>query len=135
MLSGPRETILRARKLRRSMSLPEVLLWRELRKRPKGLKFRRQQAASRYVTDFYCHSANLAVEIDGEAHSRGNAPEWDARRDRELNRQGVRTLRIPAYEVLDNLEGVVQAIIIKAGERITPPPSYGRSPSPEGEDF
>jgi len=24
------------------MTLPEVLLWRELRKRPQGLKFRRQ---------------------------------------------------------------------------------------------
>jgi len=134
MLSDPRDTILRARKLRRTMSLPEVLLWQQLRKRPEGLKFRRQQAASRYVTDFYCHSANLAIEIDGEAHSRGNAPEWDARRDGELSRQGVRMLRIPASEFLNNLEGVVQAIVIKAGEGITPPPSSGWSPSPEGED-
>jgi very-short-patch-repair endonuclease len=60
------------------MTLPEVLLWRELRKRPDGLKFRRQQAANSYVTDFYCHSARLAVEVDGEAHNRGNAPISDA---------------------------------------------------------
>jgi very-short-patch-repair endonuclease len=117
------------------MSLPEVLLWQQLRKRPQGLKFRRQQVAGRYVTDFYCHSANLAVEIDGEAHSRGNAPEWDDRRDAELKRQGVRMLRIPAYEVLGNLEGVLQAIVIEASEGITPPPSSGWSPSPEGEDL
>jgi very-short-patch-repair endonuclease len=116
------------------MSLPEVLLWRELRKRPHGLKFRRQQAATRYVADFYCHSANLAIEIDGEAHSRGNAPEWDVRRDSELSRQGVRVFRIPAYEVLENLEGVVQSIISQANDIITPPPSSGWSPSPEGED-
>lgn len=135
MLSGPVETIRRARRLRRSMSLPEVLLWKELRKRPAGLKFRRQQAANRCVTDFYCHSANLAVEIDGEGHSRGNAPAWDASRDLQLQRHGVRVFRIPAYEVLGNLEGVVRAIVMKADERITPPPSFGWSPSPEGEDF
>ena len=35
-------TIDKARKLRREMSLPEGLLWRELRARPGGLKFRRQ---------------------------------------------------------------------------------------------
>jgi len=135
MLSGTVETIRRARRLRRTMSLPEVLLWQELRKRPNGLKFRRQQAATAYVTDFYCHSAELAVEIDGEAHARGNAPEWDVRRDADLARNGVRTLRIPAYEVLDNLEGVVQAIIMEAGRSLTPPPSSGWSPSPQGEDF
>ena len=134
MLSGPVETIRRARRLRRNMSLPEVLLWRELRKRPSGLKFRRQQAAAAYVTDFFCHSANLAVEIDGEAHSRGTAPTWDAFRDAQLARQGVRTLRIPAYEVLDNLEAVVQAIVMEANRSVTPPPSCGWSPSPEGED-
>jgi very-short-patch-repair endonuclease len=114
------------------MSLPEVLLWQELRKRPHGLKFRRQHAATTHVTD-YCHSANLAVEIDGEAHSRGDAPEWDLRRDSELAHHGARVLRIPANEVLDNLEGVVQAIIMEAN--FTPPPSVGWSPSPEGEDF
>jgi very-short-patch-repair endonuclease len=116
------------------MSLPEVLLWQELRKRPAGLKFRRQQAATKYVTDFYCHSAGLAVEIDGEAHSRGNAPAWDARRDAELTRQGLRVFRIPAYEVLENLEGVVQVIVSEANRSITPPPSSGWSPSPKGED-
>jgi len=135
MLSGSVETIRRARRLRRSMSLPEVLLWQQLRKRPQGLKFRRQQAANQFVTDFYCHSANLAVEIDGEAHSRGNSPNWDVRRDNELHRQGVKVLRIPAYEVLSNLEGVVQFILIEAGRGVTPPPSSGWSPSPEGEDF
>ena len=34
MLHGPKPTPSRARKLRREMSLPEVLPWRELRKRP-----------------------------------------------------------------------------------------------------
>jgi very-short-patch-repair endonuclease len=33
------DVIVKARELRRSMSLPEGLLWRELRKRPGGFKF------------------------------------------------------------------------------------------------
>ena len=138
MLSGPVETIRRARDLRRRMSLPEVLLWQELRKRPDGLKFRRQQAANGYVTDFYCHAAKLVIEVDGEAHNCGNAPDWDAERDRNLERYGVRTIRISARDVLDNLEGIVSHIVSEAGRLITTPPSarFARrwSPSPQGED-
>ncbi|MGB5779902.1 MAG: DUF559 domain-containing protein, partial [Allopontixanthobacter sediminis] len=42
MITGPTQTVKRARKLRSEMSLPEVLIWREMRKRPGNLKFRRQ---------------------------------------------------------------------------------------------
>ena len=34
--------VMRARELRRRPTLPEGLLWQVLRKRPNGLKFRRQ---------------------------------------------------------------------------------------------
>ncbi len=47
----------RARKLRRGMTLPEGLLWRELRQRPAGLKFRRQHPSGAYILDFYCSDA------------------------------------------------------------------------------
>ncbi|MEQ1640549.1 MAG: DUF559 domain-containing protein, partial [Novosphingobium sp.] len=53
MINGPKDTLLRARELRASMSLPEVVLWKELRKRPGGFKFRRQHPAGRYILDFY----------------------------------------------------------------------------------
>jgi very-short-patch-repair endonuclease len=99
-----------ARQLRRSMSLPEVLLWRELRKRPDGLRFRRQHPAGHYVLDFYCATANVAIEVDGEAHSRGDRPARDSTRDAWLDSQGVRVLRIPATDVLKNLEGVLKHI-------------------------
>jgi len=117
------------------MSLPEILLWQELRKRPSGFKFRRQQAANAFVTDFYCHSAKLVVEVDGTAHERGNSPEWDGERDLLLRRHGMNVVRVGARDVLDNLEGVVSYIVLQADRLITPPPSCGWSPSPEGEDF
>ena len=87
-----------ARKLRREMSLPEVLLWRDLRGGP--VKFRRQHPVGDYVVDFYCAAVKLAVEIDGWAHSAGERPERDERRDAWLATRGIRVVRIVASEVL-----------------------------------
>ena len=106
-LQGNKE---QARQLRRKMSLPEVLLWQQLRKRPDGVQFRRQHPAGPYVVDFFCATANLAVEVDGEAHNFGNRPGRDLKRDAWLSGEGVRVLRIPATEVLKNLDGVLQTI-------------------------
>ncbi|MDV3455564.1 DUF559 domain-containing protein [Sphingomonas sp. HF-S4] len=58
-----------ARKLRREMTLPEVLLWQRLRGAKVGVKFRRQHPIGPCVADFYCASARLVVEIDGEIHA------------------------------------------------------------------
>jgi very-short-patch-repair endonuclease len=107
MLTGPAATIARARTLRKGMSLPEVLLWRELRQRPGGYKFRRQHPAGPFILDFACLETRLVLEIDGEAHGRGDAPNHDEARDEWIANQGFRTLRIPARDVLSNLEGVV----------------------------
>lgn len=92
------------------MSLPEVLLWRELRKRPEGLKFRHQHPAGPYVLDFYCPEVDLAIEVDGEAHGRGDRPTRDEVRDAWLNMRGARVLRINAADVLRDLEAVVRYI-------------------------
>ncbi|WP_114952528.1 endonuclease domain-containing protein [Sphingosinicella terrae] len=118
MLNGTRETIERARELRRSMSLPEVLLWQELRKRPAGLKFRRQQAAGRNVTDFFCHAASLIIEVDGDIHNFGDQPDRDAARDTAFGRRGLTVLRIPAHEVLDNHDGVIKHIVAAAHQTV-----------------
>jgi len=99
-----------ARTLRRSMSLPEVILWQELRKKPDGLQFRRQHPAGPYVLDFFCAPLNLAVEIDGQAHDFGIRPKRDAIRDAWLNERGIRVLRLQARDVLRDLEAVVKAI-------------------------
>jgi very-short-patch-repair endonuclease len=111
MLHGPKETQQRAKQLRRTMSLPEIILWRELKKRPNGLRFRHQHPAGPYVLDFFCPRFKLAVEVDGEGHEYGDRPQRDEARDGWLLTQGARTLRIRAQEVLSNLEGVIQHIV------------------------
>ena len=112
-ISAPRAkgpAVPRARRLRRAMSLPEVLLWQALRSRPGGLKFRRQHASGPYILDFLCSDARLAIEIDGEDHSRGDRAERDASRDAYFLRGGIYTMRVPAGDVLKDIDGVVRWI-------------------------
>ncbi|MFS0735740.1 endonuclease domain-containing protein [Sphingomonas sp. 1P06PA] len=135
MLHGPKITQWRARELRRAMSLPEVILWRALRERPAGLRFRRQHPAGRYILDFFCPAHRLAIEIDGEAHDRGDRPERDADRDRWLSEQGVRVIRVAARDVLGDLDAVVRHIESAALGTRYPSTSFAGPPPPPGEDF
>jgi very-short-patch-repair endonuclease len=112
------------------MSLPEVLLWQQLRARPSGLKFRRQHPSGPYDLDFYCGDARLAVEIDGESHERGDRPERDSIRDHWLDQHGITTMRIPGAEVLRNLEGVLLGIIEECKARLPLHPAAPRRGPP-----
>jgi very-short-patch-repair endonuclease len=105
------ETVLRARALRRSLTLPEGMLWQALRQRPDRLKFRLQHPIGRCIVDFYCAAARLVIEVDGEAHSMGERPAHDARRDAWLMDQGLRVLRFSATDVMRDLQSVVTAIL------------------------
>jgi very-short-patch-repair endonuclease len=95
------------------MSLPEVKLWSILRTRPNGIKFRRQHPLGRYVLDFYCPQARLPIEVDGIAHEMGSNPDRDVARDAWIMDQGVTVLRIPARDVLDEIEATVAMILTR----------------------
>jgi very-short-patch-repair endonuclease len=99
-----------ARAQRRSPSLPEGLIWRELRGKAGGVKFRRQHPVGRYVLDFYCAAAKCGFEIDGIAHDMGDRPARDDARDAWLAELGIRVVRIPAREVLDDPAGFAEAM-------------------------
>jgi len=105
------ETVLRARALRRDMTLPEGMLWQALRHRPENLKFRRQHPIGRCIVDFYCPAARLVIEADGENHSMGDNPQRDVRRDQWLRSQGLSVLRFSAADVMSDLQSVVTAIV------------------------
>ena len=128
MLRGSARTIGKARKLRREMTLPEILLWRELRRRQTGFKFRKQHPAGPlFVLDFACLEAKLAIEVDGEAHDRGTIPARDEARDEWLANQGFRSLRIPAREVLADPGAVVTYILTHCQSQ--PSPVRGGGPA------
>jgi len=112
-----------AKRLRKAMTPPEIALWLVLRANDVGLRFRRQHPAGRYVLDFYCAPARLAVEVDGQAHNRGDRPLRDAVRDEWLAAQGTHVLRYAAADVRSNLEGVVREIMTIALARVDRSPS------------
>jgi very-short-patch-repair endonuclease len=116
------------------MSLPEVLLWQQLRKLPDGLKFRRQFPLGPITVDFACLEQRLVVEIDGQGHSYGDQPRRDAARDESLKREGFRVMRIAARDVLRDMDAVLQFILADCSEvgplhhgasRRGPPPRSG----------
>jgi len=122
----------RARALRKQMSLPEVLLWQQLRRRATGHKFRKQFPIGDMTVDFACLERRLIIEIDGEGHSFGDQPRRDAARDAILAREGFRVIRIAARDVLRDMDSVLRLILGACGERgplhqpaAGPPPRSG----------
>ena len=115
-MTSPNSTIVRARELRRAMSLPEGLLWQELRKRPDGLKFRRQHPIGQYVAGFYCPAAKLVIEVDGVSHDMGDRPQRDERRDAWLAEQGYQVIRVTAGDVMRDVQLVLNGILSACSE-------------------
>jgi len=107
-MRAPIETQNRAKVLRRSLTAPELLLWKMLRRDQLGLHFRRQHAVGRYILDFYCAAAKLCVEVDGPSHKQRGA--YDQRRTQELSEQGIRVLRFSVDEVETRLAVVLATI-------------------------
>ncbi|WP_374587657.1 endonuclease domain-containing protein [Novosphingobium sp.] len=126
-------SLILARRLRREMSLPEGLLWQQLRGRPRGVKFRSQHPIGSVVVDFYSAKHRLVVEIDGISHDMGDKPLHDVQRDAWLSSLGNTIVRIAATDVLRNPEAVAESIVSLC--LAEPPPSALRAAtSPKGGD-
>ena len=114
-----------AKQLRRNMTLSEVLLWNELRKKQMlGYDFDRQRPIDNFIVDFYCKELSLVIEIDGDSHIYRN--HYDDERQKTLEKLGVHFLRFDDLEVKRNMNNVLRVIenwIIK----------YKPTPNPSGE--
>ncbi|WP_174280048.1 endonuclease domain-containing protein [Sphingomonas bacterium] len=141
-LRAPRKVVEHARRQRRTGNLPEVILWRALRTRPGGYKFRRQHPDLPGAFDFACLSARLCIEIDGEVHNRGDQPARDERKDNAAAALGLAVLRLPASLILRDLAAALVAIVAACRERAAPPaprrplhhrPAAGGPPPRSGE--
>jgi very-short-patch-repair endonuclease len=129
-----RPAVYAARRLRRSMCLPEILLWQRLRGSPEGLAFRKQHPIDPYVADFYCAAARLVIELDGAAHDRGDRPKRDEARAAFLEAKGYCLLRIAAQDVLNDPGRVAQAIVTYAQDPLHHRAARGGPPPRPGED-
>lgn len=111
-------SVKRAKRFRRQLTKPELLLWQILRTSPSGYKFRNQHPAGPYILDFFCTRANLAIEVDGYVHDTDGSPEHDHVRDQWLRNNHIDTLRIPARDVLKNPTEVANAILTTVENRL-----------------
>ena len=99
-----------ARKLRRTQTDAERLLWSRLRAgQLHGAKFRRQVPLSPYVADFCCEAARLVVEVDGGQH--GESIEVDEARTEFFEERGYRVVRVWNSDVLKNVDGVLEEVL------------------------
>jgi very-short-patch-repair endonuclease len=112
--------------MRREMTPAEEALWADIRRDALGVRFQRQYILRGYIVDFYSTKLKLAVEVDGSSHRWSG--ERDALRDRWLEKNGIRIIRLSNTEVLNNLPRAVNRIkaAISAG-RLSPelPPTPG----------
>ena len=118
------------------MSYPEVLLWQRLRRSPGGIRFRRQHPIGlHYVADFYCASAKLVIEVDGQIHDQPGVIGRDGTREAFIRSRGLTVIRILARDVLQNTDEAAAAIVALVSTPLHPSRKRASGPPPlAGED-
>lgn len=88
----------------------EEALWKYLRCKQLGVKFRRQQIIENYIVDFVCLEKQLIIEVDGKYHTQEDQQKSDATRNEKLKDKGFRIIRFSNEEVTSNTYQVIESI-------------------------
>jgi very-short-patch-repair endonuclease len=123
-----------ARNLRRIAPKAERVLWNALKPlRDQGWHFRRQVPIGSYIADFACLHANLVIEVDGPTHDFTYVA--DADRDEYMRSRGINVLHFSNDDVLNNSDGVFEAIagVLNAVSLTSNTPTPAPSPQGGGE--
>lgn len=99
-----------AGELRKESTPAERKLWAYLRGDKLGVNFRRQHAIGKYIPDFCSPKAKLVIELDGSQHL--EQKEYDLERTKYLESQGYKVIRFWNNDVMNNIEGVILAIMV-----------------------
>jgi very-short-patch-repair endonuclease len=99
-----------SRDLRHPLTPSEAKVWQAVRKRQLGFKIRRQQPIGRFILDFYCAEARLAIEIDGDSHTEPDQAAYDAARTEWLQERGYEVIRFEVHQVDQGPQSVVEVI-------------------------
>ena len=95
--------------LRKKSTPAERKLWSRIRDDQLGVTFRRQHAVGNYIPDFCCPKAKLIIELDGSQHL--EQEEYDQERTKYLEALGYKVIRFWNNDVVNNIDGVILAII------------------------
>lgn len=105
----------RARELRKSRNLGEVLFWNEVKAgKFHQLDFDRQKIIGNYIVDFYVKSLGLVIEIDGWIHE--FKKQNDKERQTYIESFGIQFFRISDFDVKKNMTfvlGELEKFILK----------------------
>ena len=74
------------------------------------VRFHRQYVIGSYIVDFYCHKANLVVELDGSQHFEPSQQNKDLYRTAVLQEKGLMVLRFSNADVNFCFDSVCEAI-------------------------
>jgi len=98
-----------ARQMRKEPTAAEAKLWQRLRKEQiRDVKFRRQFAIDRFITDFCSPSIRLIIEVDGPTHQ--YTQEEDVIRQVFLESLGFEVIRFTNLDVLNDLLATLDVI-------------------------
>lgn len=93
----------RRRQLRQDQTYAEKVMWSQLRNRQfLGIKFKRQYSVDNYVIDFYAPELKLAIELDGTIHNVPEQIEYDKIRQAQIEKLGIKFIRVTNEELLSN---------------------------------
>lgn len=98
----------KARQMRKNPTPAEKELWKRLRGKQLGVRFRHQHIILGFIADFYCPSKKLVIELDGEIHEQ--TKEYDWHRDTCFKSLGLKTLRFQNDVVLSDVTWVLSEI-------------------------
>lgn len=105
------EIFRRAKELRANLTPTEKMLWTYLnRSQLNGFRFKAQHPIYTFIADFYCHSARLVIELDGEVHDSQEQQIYDANRTYLITEFGLTVVRFRNDEVLRNTQQVIESI-------------------------
>lgn len=96
--------------LRSEANTAEQILWKYIRNKQLGHKFRRQFSIGNFVVDFYCHEFCLVIEVDGWSHDFEKTKVKDIRKQNFLESHRYHILRIPNEEVFGDIEKLLTKI-------------------------
>ncbi|MCI0614392.1 endonuclease domain-containing protein [bacterium] len=108
--------------LRSNMTRAEIELWKKLKNKNLGFKFRRQYGFLNYIIDFYCPEVKLAIEIIGDVHGFTSTKRKDFIRSQKIRSHGIKILTYTNMQVLEEMEGVLNNIV----SNLPPTPSFIR---------
>ena len=102
---------MKARFLKKTSTLCEVLLWNELkRNKLRSYDLHRQKLILYWIVDFFCCELMLVTEVDSEYHEKDEVRTHDKHRQESIEALGISFLRFPNNLIRHNIHQALKEI-------------------------